>query len=114
LRHLPGGVDEYLALRSGQDAAPLIAPLAGDAASASASTSKLGGAELRNAQKEIASTDRKIQKMRQRIVDTHELLATHDQGDYVGLGELSERLRAHESDLAALETRWLELSELLD
>ncbi|MET1052956.1 MAG: ABC-F family ATP-binding cassette domain-containing protein [Mycetocola sp.] len=115
LRHLPGGVDEYLALRSAQGAAALIAPLAAEKATAASSSSpKLGGAELRNAQKEIASTDRKIQKMRQRIVDTHEELATHDQNDYVGLGEISDRLRAFEADLAALETRWLELSELLE
>jgi ATP-binding cassette subfamily F protein uup len=113
-RHLPGGVDQYLALRSGQDAAPRIAPLAADAAAPAASSPKLGGAELRNAQKEIASTDRKIQKMRQRIVDTHERLATFDQGDYVGLGELSDQLRGYESELAVLETRWLELSELLE
>ncbi|MET0885752.1 MAG: ABC-F family ATP-binding cassette domain-containing protein, partial [Mycetocola sp.] len=112
LRHLPGGVDEYLTLRSGQGAAPLIAPLAAEGAAPS--SPKLGGAELRNAQKEIASTDRKIEKLRQRIVDTHELLANHDQDDYVGLGELSERLQGLESDLVALETRWLELSELLE
>jgi ATPase subunit of ABC transporter with duplicated ATPase domains len=114
LRHLPGGVDEYLALRSGQDAAPLIAPLAGEAASPSAGTQKLGGADLRNAQKEIASIERKLQKARQKVVDTHELLANADQSDYVGLGELTATVTELESTIADLETRWLELSELLE
>ncbi|MFU8946277.1 ABC-F family ATP-binding cassette domain-containing protein [Mycetocola zhadangensis] len=114
LRHLPGGVDEYLALRSGQDAAPLIAPLAGETASTNAGTQKLGGADLRNAQKEIASIERKLQKARQKVVDTHELLANADQSDYVGLGELTATVTELESTIADLETRWLELSELLE
>ena len=114
LRHLPGGVDEYLALRSGQGAAPLIAPLAGDAAPAAGHSPKLAGAELRNAQKEIASIERKLQKARQKVVDAHELLANADQSDYVGLGELTATVTDLESTIVDLETRWLELSELLE
>jgi ATP-binding cassette subfamily F protein uup len=114
LRHLPGGVDEYLALRSGQAAAPLIAPLAGDAPVTVGGSPKLGGADLRNAQKEIASIERKLQKARQKVVDTHELLANADQSDYVGLGELTTTATGLESTIADLETRWLELSELLE
>ena len=114
LRHLPGGVDEYLALRSGQGAAPLIAPLAGDAAPAAGHSPKLAGAELRNAQKEIASIERKLQKARQKVVDAHELLANADQSDYVGLGELTATVTDLESTIVNLETRWLELSELLE
>ncbi|PWC08546.1 ABC-F family ATP-binding cassette domain-containing protein [Mycetocola zhujimingii] len=114
LRHLPGGVDEYLALRSGQAAAPLIAPLAGDAAPAAGGAPKLGGADLRNAQKEIASIERKLQKARQKVVDTHELLANADQTDYTALGELTDTVSALETTIVDLETRWLELSELLE
>ncbi|RLQ85602.1 ABC-F family ATP-binding cassette domain-containing protein [Mycetocola zhadangensis] len=114
LRHLPGGVDEYLALRSGQGAAPLIAPLAGDAPPTAGHSPKLGGADLRNAQKEIASIERKLQKARQKVVDTHELLANADQSDYVGLGDLTETVSNLESTIVDLETRWLELSELLE
>lgn len=114
LRHLPGGVDEYLALRSGQAAAPLIAPLAGDAAPSAGTSPKLGGADLRNAQKEIASIERKLQKARQKVVDTHELLANADQSDYAALGELTDTVSALETTIVDLETRWLELSELLE
>ncbi|AWB86995.1 ABC-F family ATP-binding cassette domain-containing protein [Mycetocola zhujimingii] len=114
LRHLPGGVDEYLALRSGQAAAPLIAPLAGDAAAAAGGAPKLGGADLRNAQKEIASIERKLQKARQKVVDTHELLANADQTAYTALGELTDTVSALETTIVDLETRWLELSELLE
>jgi hypothetical protein len=47
-------------------------------------------------------------------VDTHELLANADQSDYVGLGELTATVTELESTIADLETRWLELSELLE
>jgi ATP-binding cassette subfamily F protein uup len=114
LRHLPGGVDEYLAIRSGHAVAPLIAPLAGESAPAASGPAKLGGADLRNAQKEIASIERKLQKSRQKVVDAHELLANADQSDYVGLGALTATVTDLESTIADLETRWLELSELLE
>jgi hypothetical protein len=44
----------------------------------------------------------------------HERLARHDQADYVGLGVLGDELRALETSLAELETRWLEVSEALE
>ena len=74
---------------------------------------KLGGAELRNAQKEYAAAGRKIEKLQGQIADIHLKLAEHDQSDYAGLGTLSTDLRGLESSLAEVETRWLELSELL-
>jgi ATP-binding cassette subfamily F protein uup len=44
----------------------------------------------------------------------HERLAVHDQSDYVGLGVLGDELGALEASVAELETRWLEVSELLE
>jgi ABC transport system ATP-binding/permease protein len=106
-RHLPRGVDEYLALK----AAP--AASAKPAASA-AKPAGLGGADLRNAQKELAAADRKIAKLTESIATQHAALAVHDQSDYEGLGALSTKLTATETELAALEERWLELSTLLN
>jgi ATP-binding cassette subfamily F protein uup len=108
-RHLPGGVDQYLALRSGQIE---------DAASATPKSSTpaqtgLSGAELRNAQKEFAAAGRKIEKLTGQIADVHLKLAEHDQSDYAGLGTLTTELRSLETSVAEVETRWLELSELL-
>lgn len=107
-RHLPGGVDQYLQInRATADAA------SGKQAPAAAKTSTLGGAELRNAQKELASHDRRIQKLSERINTLHQAFAAHDQSDYAGLGVLQAELSTLEADLVTLETRWLELSELL-
>jgi ATP-binding cassette subfamily F protein uup len=114
LRHLPGGVDEYLKLRSGQ--------LSAASAAASASTNKAKqpvnsnrpkGAELRSAEKELAAAGRKIEKSTARITELHVLLATHDQSDFAGLGKLSDELATLEKTVAEVESRWLELTELL-
>ena len=117
-RHLPGGVDQYLQLRkkqvSGGSTGPNGSPTE---ASGSAPGQKgklaVGGAELRNAQKELASTGRKVVKAQDRIKALHESLAVHDQTDYTGLGVLSSELDQLEDTVVGLETRWLELSELI-
>ncbi|HEV7566439.1 MAG TPA: ABC transporter C-terminal domain-containing protein, partial [Microbacteriaceae bacterium] len=75
--------------------------------------STLSGAELRNSQKEIAAIDRKLVKLADQIAQAHECLAVHDQSDYDGLGTLTAELRRLEAQVVELETRWLELSELL-
>ena len=114
LRHLPGGVDEYLKLRAGQ-----ISGAAAAAASASAkpkpvyNSNRPKGAELRTAEKELAAAGRKIEKSNARIQELHLLLATHDQSDYSGLGKLSDELSALEKTVSEVESRWLELTELL-
>ena len=109
LRHLPGGVDEYLritAQRSGAGAAA--------ARPQAAKSGTLSGAELRNVQKEIASLDRSITKLTERINAKHVALADHDQSDHVGLAAMTAELRTLEADVAAAENRWLELSELAE
>ena len=116
-RHLPRGVEQYLELRS----KTLADALRGGSTSSATGTSsavathepKLKGAELRNAEKEYAAAGRKIEKLQGQIADVHLKLAEHDQSDYTGLGKLSTDVRDLESSLAEVETRWLELSELL-
>jgi hypothetical protein len=117
LRHLPGGVDQYLALREQESAtssrAQAVSVSSGRAAAASAGPS-LTGAGRRNAEKEVVATERRIARLQADIVLAHDRLAAHDQSDYVGLGELTSALRELESTVADLETRWLELSESLE
>jgi ABC transport system ATP-binding/permease protein len=117
-RHLPRGVEQYLELRSKSLADALrVGASTGSATGAGSATAahepKLRGAELRNAEKEYAAAGRKIEKLQGQIADIHLKLAEHDQSDYAGLGTLSTELRTLEASLAEVETRWLELSELL-
>ncbi len=109
LRHLPGGVDEYLRMSHALRAAPAaVAPKTGSAPGAGRS-----GAEERAMRKELNAAERKLERVAERIARIHERMAAHDHGDYEGLGRLNEDLRHVEAEQAALEERWLELSELV-
>jgi len=119
LRHLPGGVDEYLRLRRAQEASGSERADASTASTPSTPSTPspgpaLSGAALRAAEKELSALDRRLGKVSDQVAAKHEELARHDQSDYVGLGRLTEELRALEGEVADLETRWLELSEQLE
>jgi ATPase subunit of ABC transporter with duplicated ATPase domains len=109
LRHLPGGVDEYLKLAA--QAATQQAP-----AQPADTTEQqaISGSELRAAQKEINAIDRRLARLAEQIAAKHQELAEHDQSDHVGITRLTQQLRGLEGDVAALENRWLELSEVVE
>lgn len=116
LRHLPGGVDEYLRLvDQGDTGIPAGERGSSSARSVSdeAQSSGLGGAERRNAEKEVAAIERRLEKLARHVEDAHRLLADHDQSDYDGLQRQTEKLHELEAEVSRLEERWLELSELL-
>ena len=110
-RHLPGGVDQYLRLRKEQDSPAASNP---STAGHDASAPRLSSAELRNTRKEIASIDRKMEKLSARIDAIHTEMAQHDPTDGAGLSALSTEVSRLEAQVAEHETRWIELSELVD
>ncbi|MFC9981531.1 ABC-F family ATP-binding cassette domain-containing protein [Gordonia sp. NPDC127522] len=121
LRHLPGGVDEFLRLRSAQAKTSGSGPTSdGSGTSATASgnggvsSSTLSGAELRAANKELASLERRIDKLHSKIDAARTALADHDQSDYQGLAAETESIRSMESELEELEERWMELGESVE
>ncbi len=110
LRHLPGGVDEYLRLR--RDGVGRPSPSTRDTATAPAASPALGGAERRAAEKEVSSIDRRLEKLAGEIAAVdQELAGAHD--DYAALLDLQRRRDALTDEVTALEERWLELSERL-
>ena len=141
LRHLPGGVDEYLELSDAakvgseggapKKAAGGSAPKApgksvgsaktgggsaktGGSSAAERSGAELSGAERRAAEKEVNSIDRRLAKLADKVAQMHARMAEHDQSDYVGLRKHADDLRDLEAEVAELEDRWLELSEKLN
>ncbi|MBO1902986.1 ABC-F family ATP-binding cassette domain-containing protein [Leucobacter weissii] len=132
LRHLPGGVDEYLRLRAGETigggralrpaqgtgTAPLPEPVDGGGAVPPPvdghGASTLSGAERRAAEKELASVERRMEKLQQKIATDRDGLAAFDQSDYALLNAEMATITALEDEVAALEERWLELSALLE
>jgi ATPase subunit of ABC transporter with duplicated ATPase domains len=109
LRHLPGGVDEYLRLAADARRAPASRPAAG-----AEPAGALSGAELRAAQKDLSAVERRLARLAEQIDAKHHELAAHDQSDHVGLAELTRQLRALEDEVAEQEGRWLELSEIVE
>lgn len=125
LRHLPGGVEEYL--RIGGSKPPSQQPLSADvppqapgsSGGASAGTGsapsqpQLTGAERRAAEKERVSIERRLEKLTAELEAIHTRLAAHDQADYEGLAAITEQSAAAETEAADLETRWLDITEAL-
>ena len=117
-RHLPGGVDEYLALSAagaGGSAAGSAQARAASSAQASAEpdTPKVSGAELRAAQKESGAIERRLAKLAAEQEKLSEQMSAHDASDYAGLAALGEQQQTLQDEIDELEMRWLELSELL-
>jgi len=108
LRHLPGGIDEYLRLAADRTATAAAAPEPAEPPQA------MSGAQRRAAEKELASLDRQLTRLADRIKGKHAELAEHDQSDHVGITRLTQELRALEDEVAQTEGRWLELSETLE
>ena len=113
LRHVPGGVDEYLRLRDSQEQTNTRSPLSAGGAETK-TVPGLSGAERRTVQKEIAAIERRLEKLTAEIEQLHQRIAAHDQSDYQGLHTHTDELREKEDEVARLEERWLELSASVD
>jgi ATPase subunit of ABC transporter with duplicated ATPase domains len=117
-RHLPGGLEQYLTLRKAgegsADSRALDRGAGGTGSTTGPSKAALAGAELRAAEKERSSLERRINKLTGEIDRLHHRIAEFDQSDYVGLGALTAELQAQQAQIDTLETRWLDLSEQLD
>ncbi len=111
-RHVPGGVDEYLALRSAQGTGSGSNP-SQSSATEQAKPAGPSGAELRAAQKELNANERKVSQLQVKIAKIHEKMASHDQSDYEGLGKLTAEISELQDQVDELEERWLELSEIV-
>jgi ABC transport system ATP-binding/permease protein len=107
IRHLPGGIDQYLTLRS--DAAPpVVTPAAGRPAG-----SPPPGAVVRAARKEIARLERELDRVGEREATLHEAMAAAAT-DFARLRELQVELEDLSARRDELEAAWLETSEVLE
>ena len=119
LRHLTGGVDQYLQLRRHSLASKPANRTSPTAASVVSSTvvnsggSGLSGAARRDAEKNLARVERALEKLASDEAKLHEVMAAHDQSDYAGLAKLAEQQQAFNAKRDELELEWLETSEAL-
>jgi ABC-type multidrug transport system ATPase subunit len=132
LRHLPGGVDEYLRRRAAGEgdgksrpdarsssrsngASGAVPDGTGEASGtgAASSGSGLSGQDARAARKEVSALERKMEKTGAAMADLDTQMTQHDPSDYAGLANLQAERAALQEENDAYEERWLELSELL-
>ena len=126
VRHLPGGVEQYLQVRAEAEQSSVGATGSGARSTASGSgsgtddaggaggASGLSGAERRSAEKEMGALERKVQKLRKDADKARHAMAEVDPADYQELSQRMEKVRAAEAEADELEERWLELSMELD
>ena len=111
LRHVPGGVDEYLRLVSESGSAgsgPTTRPAEGDPSGATSA------ADTRTARKELNAVERRLAKVTAQAAAVQDEMDRHDPTDHVGLTALHHRLDALAAKAQELEHRWLELAEQFD
>ncbi|HEY6757989.1 MAG TPA: ABC-F family ATP-binding cassette domain-containing protein [Baekduia sp.] len=115
LRHLPGGVEQYLELRRADEARLEAAQAAGARAAQAAApaSARLSGGEQRTARKEVARLERAIDRLSEREAALHEDMAAAAT-DPGRLRALDEELRAVVAEREAAEAAWLEESERLE
>ncbi|MCF8549159.1 MAG: ABC-F family ATP-binding cassette domain-containing protein [Pontimonas sp.] len=117
-RHLPGGIDEYLRLENAQEDKALrevthASTESTPSATQSAGRLRPGSKEHREAEKEHRSLEKRIQAGTSRLLGIDRDLADADQGDFQRLTELAQARQDLQAELDVLESRWLELGELL-
>ena len=125
IRHLPGGVDEYLRLLDAPGATTNDAISPGgrqeqDDGTASKESQALGPdttglsrSEEYVLKKQLASAERKLATLARKADLVREQSATADPSDYVALLDGEARLAEVEREIAVLEDEWLRLSEKL-
>ena len=112
LRHMPGGVDQFLALphdgtreldTSGPEAAPKAAGTPGG----------MTNSERRDLKRRFDSVTRRLERLRDEPAAIEAEMAAADGSDYEALGALQGRLDAAREEISSLEDEWLELADRL-
>ena len=127
VRHLPGGVDEYLRLteESEREAAAAASGKAASSATKDApgktavehpterTVPALSGGEQRELRKLMASNEKKIGTLKGKIEKKQLEMAEADQSDYLVLTAMQEEIADFQDQIEALELEWLEAAEKL-
>ena len=115
-RHLPGGVDEYIRLEEAisRAASSSVATETASAGATEAVVLRPGSKEHREAEKEQARLDKQMAGLSQDIAQLDLDMASGDMSDHATLIELAERRANLAKEMERLETRWVELAELLE
>lgn len=103
LRHLPGGVDQYLAHNHPKEVQQVSEPLA----------TGLSGAERRALEKESSRLERLLAKQQSELVEVQLILGQADPTDYQRLTELMNKEKELRQSIEQNEESWLENAQKL-
>ncbi|MDO4913839.1 MAG: ABC-F family ATP-binding cassette domain-containing protein [Bifidobacteriaceae bacterium] len=118
IRHLPGGIDDYIAMverymRQHEDSADSSNNTNNDAAEDNTSPA-LSGKEFHEISKRVAAIERKLAKLKSDMQNIEQQMAQEDPSDFVALQALNEQLSAMSDESESLEEEWMELSEKIE
>ena len=113
VRHLPGGIEQYLAERHALASAAAEAGRETRARATAEATAPPPGAVLRAARKEVARLERALEKLADREARLHEDMAA-SATDHARLRELNDELAALQAEQDELEHAWLEQSAVVE
>lgn len=123
VRHLPGGIDEYLRLveeaasaaeaRSERNAADASPARTGVPFSEGPQARALSNAEIRALKKELQSLERKMVTAQKKVDALRASLLEVDPTDFMKLSDVQAQIDEAQVKLEAHETAWLEVSEQL-
>ncbi len=109
IRHLPGGIDQYI--EELEAPAGVVLPAAGTVQPAARAVK--AGAQLRATRKEVQRLERELERKSAREQELHELMAA-SATDHGRLSELTAELNALVVEHGQLEAAWLEAAEELE
>jgi len=124
IRHVPGGVDEYLQLLDQRRDAHATARTemqkrsSGTTGSPNRTSGReqrplVSSAEQRTLKKELAATERRLNALANKTQGIRLEMEQADPSDYVALGDIQHRLQSAEREVSKAEDEWMELSEKL-
>ena len=140
IRHLPGGVDEYLQIveklqrehenninsaktqnsnesnessENNKNSGNSEINSASAASAASVIAPKLTGKAYHDATRRVAAIERKLAKLEDQKSNIESQMASHDPSDFVGLQALNEELQQNAQETSDLEEEWMNLSDQL-
>ncbi|MCI1219909.1 MAG: ABC-F family ATP-binding cassette domain-containing protein [Bifidobacterium sp.] len=126
VRHLPGGVDDYLAMieaaqsNSGANGSAARQSSKGAGAGGTADVKddkddeKLTGKAFHDVTKRISAIERRLAKLEKGKADIEQRMAMHDPSDFQGLNALNQELNGVQGEKESLEAEWMELSEQIE
>ncbi len=117
LRHVPGGVDEYLRLVGSRPAAapaPTVATASAPEEPAASRADGLSNTERQRLRREVSSLERKMESRRAELEQLEAGMGDINPTDFAALSAQQQKISEKQEQIDELEMAWLEASETLE